>query len=1065
MKAVSIKYLSLFIALTYTCLAFSESGYGGADPATELVEKEFVMTSTGNCSTSIAGGTAFSMYGASGYYNHTIGEVDIIGELKINDIFAEAYSNGYFHESGVTDTKYQYAIVSNPKVLNGTYKRKSDNVNRLIMALGADPGGSTLKLFQFKRSNMAAGAYKVSFTLEDLVTASVCPQSNMPSYRQYRIVVYKNGTSVYDNFPQPSIGTSYNFTYKGSAAEGDYITVEVYARFMANCTAIAVSDLTIYGCLNKAIDTPTGDNIFCEGNDVTLMATGTSATTLKWESSPDNTNWTEIAGETGLKIEVMAQLGNTYYRFTEPGGSVSNVFSLLGQVCCTILEDQQYVWRETFGSSTEKRWTNDNVNTAMQRFRDYPGTIDDGYYAVVSNSSDANQNLDWPGGKTDHTGDENGGFLVINVNKMHKPPILIYSQTITPEEGFCQSTYYNLSLFASNIAPGGLPSSFMFEVKDVETGNILGQGNTGAINDFGMAHWLNYGTSFAPENSKSVMINIYNTGASGQGNDVVLDDISVSVCNIQIDLYANYPDKDVKNACGDAISLTTVANGNLMRFFGTETPYYLWTKSTDDGATWSIVEEASGQGSDSYITRSKRGSVVLYKLIVAAEEADARKIFNKESHSGCLIHSITNVSKIECEGGCYETPPEAEKPEYAYCDGEEIPTIKASYTGTGTNVVLRWFDSESSETPMAEGGEYTPAAPGKYYVEAYNIDEDCHSARTAIEVIKIELPVASIQKSHVQFTCDTTVITLKALPEEDMTYLWWNAATTSSVEITEPGEYSVKVTRAATSCSSEASITVGGDKSIVTVEVKPLLEACSPDVIDLKDAIVSKECEVVKYYSDPLLQQPLTETKITSPTIAEYYIQGENSNGCKSAVKKVNANIYELSLSVIKDTVIFEGGTAILWAYGTGVQAPRYTMQFLSEGKPVTEKVTGSVLKVGVTPADTTAYQLIAVNGTCMNKSDATIYVKPLSPVKIPKYFTPNGDGVNDVWHIINIEAFPNANIYIYDRFSKLLVKLKGSDAGWDGTYDGHPMPMDDYWYILFDEAIGTCSGHFILKR
>ncbi|MCQ2350348.1 MAG: T9SS type B sorting domain-containing protein [Paludibacteraceae bacterium] len=82
------------------------------------------------------------------------------------------------------------------------------------------------------------------------------------------------------------------------------------------------------------------------------------------------------------------------------------------------------------------------------------------------------------------------------------------------------------------------------------------------------------------------------------------------------------------------------------------------------------------------------------------------------------------------------------------------------------------------------------------------------------------------------------------------------------------------------------------------------------------------------------------------------------------------------------------------------------------------------------------------------------------------KYFTPNGDGDKDTWEIENIECYPDAHIEIYDRFSRCLIKYRGIDKGWDGNYNGHPMPSDDYWYYIRDILLGhPRSGHFILKR
>lgn len=78
--------------------------------------------------------------------------------------------------------------------------------------------------------------------------------------------------------------------------------------------------------------------------------------------------------------------------------------------------------------------------------------------------------------------------------------------------------------------------------------------------------------------------------------------------------------------------------------------------------------------------------------------------------------------------------------------------------------------------------------------------------------------------------------------------------------------------------------------------------------------------------------------------------------------------------------------------------------------------------------------------------------------------FTPNGDGNNDVWTIKGVGE--STDVYIYDRFDKLLAVYKGDFKNWDGIYNGHLMPADDYWYIIVDNAINKrYVGHFTLKR
>ena len=92
-----------------------------------------------------------------------------------------------------------------------------------------------------------------------------------------------------------------------------------------------------------------------------------------------------------------------------------------------------------------------------------------------------------------------------------------------------------------------------------------------------------------------------------------------------------------------------------------------------------------------------------------------------------------------------------------------------------------------------------------------------------------------------------------------------------------------------------------------------------------------------------------------------------------------------------------------------------------------------------------------------------------------PKFFTPNGDGFNDTWNISALKGHPEAVIYIYDRFGKLLKQLSPSNEGWDGTFNGKSMPSTDYWFTVeyLEEPRQAnqvprkvqFKGHFSLKR
>lgn len=69
--------------------------------------------------------------------------------------------------------------------------------------------------------------------------------------------------------------------------------------------------------------------------------------------------------------------------------------------------------------------------------------------------------------------------------------------------------------------------------------------------------------------------------------------------------------------------------------------------------------------------------------------------------------------------------------------------------------------------------------------------------------------------------------------------------------------------------------------------------------------------------------------------------------------------------------------------------------------------------------------------------------------IGIPNFITPNGDGYNDIWEIPFLRNKANADVKIYDRFGKLITSYKGTDQGWDGTYNGKLVSPDTYWYII----------------
>ena len=82
-------------------------------------------------------------------------------------------------------------------------------------------------------------------------------------------------------------------------------------------------------------------------------------------------------------------------------------------------------------------------------------------------------------------------------------------------------------------------------------------------------------------------------------------------------------------------------------------------------------------------------------------------------------------------------------------------------------------------------------------------------------------------------------------------------------------------------------------------------------------------------------------------------------------------------------------------------------------------------------------------------------------------FFTPNGDTINDTWQVYGVSSVfqPNSEILIFDRFGKLITQIKPSGRGWDGTFNGLPLPQSDYWFSVTLQDGRIYRNHFTLKR
>lgn len=127
------------------------------------------------------------------------------------------------------------------------------------------------------------------------------------------------------------------------------------------------------------------------------------------------------------------------------------------------------------------------------------------------------------------------------------------------------------------------------------------------------------------------------------------------------------------------------------------------------------------------------------------------------------------------------------------------------------------------------------------------------------------------------------------------------------------------------------------------------------------------------------------------------------------------------------------GGTAYAWSTASGILSGENTATLT------------------IRPTVTTTYQVTVSNASgCSETSSYTVTVsEDFQAIKANNILTPNGDGINDVWVVDNIDMYPNNTVTIFDRAGRVLYTQKGYHNTWDGMFKGSPLAEATYYYII----------------
>jgi len=87
--------------------------------------------------------------------------------------------------------------------------------------------------------------------------------------------------------------------------------------------------------------------------------------------------------------------------------------------------------------------------------------------------------------------------------------------------------------------------------------------------------------------------------------------------------------------------------------------------------------------------------------------------------------------------------------------------------------------------------------------------------------------------------------------------------------------------------------------------------------------------------------------------------------------------------------------------------------------------------------------------------------------IEIPNGFTPNGDGMNDIWELSDLsELYPNMQIQVFNRWGQMVFSSKGYSNPWNGKRHGQDLPTATYYYIIaLSNDIDPLQGNVTIIR
>jgi len=172
------------------------------------------------------------------------------------------------------------------------------------------------------------------------------------------------------------------------------------------------------------------------------------------------------------------------------------------------------------------------------------------------------------------------------------------------------------------------------------------------------------------------------------------------------------------------------------------------------------------------------------------------------------------------------------------------------------------------------------------------------------------------------------------------------------------------------------------------------------------------------------------------------------NNGCSESISQTITVMPTPLVNAGRDTIILEGGETKLNAIGSGNNV---TYKWF----PATGLSRDDIPDPIASPVDDIIYTLTVTSDQACVATD-NIRIKVLKQPEVPNAFSPNNDGLNDIWNVKYLESYVNATVRVFSRYGSIVYQSnKGYAIPWNGQFNGVDLPMGTYYYIIDPKTKG----------